>query len=73
MKLHGTIDDNLAMAIASARRLQGHPVHPDTLKFWEEMTAHARTVLRHADPRKRHAIAGQIAALETYIAERKTP
>jgi len=42
MELHGTILNNLTSAVKSARRLKGHPVHPDTLCYWTQLLAHAR-------------------------------
>lgn len=42
MKLHGTIEANLIAAIRSARRLRGHPVHPDTVGHWTEVLHEAR-------------------------------
>ena len=43
MELDGTLADNLRAAIASADRLSGHPVHKDTLNFWHELLAYARS------------------------------
>jgi hypothetical protein len=42
MELHGTIANNLASALQSARRLRGHPVHADTLGHWTDLLHHAR-------------------------------
>jgi len=42
MKLHGTLQSNLHDAIASARRLRGHPVYPDTLAYWTNLLHEAR-------------------------------
>ncbi len=42
MELHGSIADNLTSAVRSARRLNGHPVHADTLRHWQELLHHAR-------------------------------
>jgi hypothetical protein len=42
MDLHGSIKSNLASAVQSARRLRGHPVHPDTIAHWELLLDHAR-------------------------------
>ena len=68
MKLHGSLASNLQMAIESSKRLQGHPVHRDTLMFWLELVGEARA--RRAagedadDPYKERLI----AELETAIA-----
>ena len=45
MKLHGTISNNLASAVQSARRLRGRPVHGDTLRHWTDLLDHARQEL----------------------------
>ena len=42
MKLHGSLKDNLAAAVRSARRLRGRAVHVDTLRFWSDLLEHAR-------------------------------
>jgi hypothetical protein len=42
MELHGSLADNLSAAIRSARRLQGHRVHQDTVKHWNELLHFAR-------------------------------
>lgn len=43
MELSGTVSENLRAAITSARRLRGRHVHQDTLDFWHELLAFART------------------------------
>ena len=43
IELDGTLADNLRAAIQSADRLSGHPVHKDTLAFWHELLAYARS------------------------------
>ena len=62
MKLDGSIETNLSAAIASARRLEAHPVHSDTLQFWLDLLAHARAELRNVE-------AGRVAQLERLITE----
>lgn len=42
MELSGSLSDNLTAAIASARRLRGHPVYSDTMAFWRNLLAFAR-------------------------------
>jgi len=44
MKLHGTINSNLSDAIASAERLKGKPVYPETLTHWIELLFEARRI-----------------------------
>ena len=41
MDIEGMLVDNLRAAISSALRLTGHPVHKDTLRFWDELLAYA--------------------------------
>ena len=41
MKLHGSVEDNLAAALRSARRLRGQRVHGDTLQYWRDLLSHA--------------------------------
>ncbi len=42
MQLHGTIAQNLQLAVESSRRLRGHPIHKDTLSFWSDLIKEAR-------------------------------
>ena len=42
MELHGSIEQNLAAAVRSARRLKGHPIHADTIEHWTELLSQAR-------------------------------
>jgi hypothetical protein len=67
MELHGSIVNNLASAIKSARRLRGHPVHSDTLDHWSELLAHARQALAEgsAEP-----IQTLVLELENELADR---
>ena len=51
MKLHGTTEGNLLSAVRSANRFRNQPVHKDTVHFWENLAAHARTELAtHPSP-----------------------
>jgi hypothetical protein len=61
MDLDGSLATNLRSAIASAARLRGHPVHKDTLEFWQELLAYARS-------RKRVATGNQ-AEVESLVAK----
>jgi hypothetical protein len=45
MRLHGSVANNLASAVQSARRLRGRPVHRDTLDHWRDLLEHARREL----------------------------
>jgi hypothetical protein len=44
MQIEGSIRANLIAAIASAKRLRGHPVHSDTIKYWRQLLDYARRV-----------------------------
>lgn len=67
MELHGTVLNNLASAVQSARRLRGQSVHPDTLGHWTDLLEHARRELADdsAEP-----ILPLILELEKELAER---
>lgn len=45
MELHGSLANNLASAVKSARRLRGHPVHADTVGHWRDLLNCARQEL----------------------------
>ena len=66
-----TITYNLELALESARRLQGHPVHRDTLTFWSDLISEARQ--RHArnEGAEDFDIHRLIAELETVVIERR--
>ena len=70
MKLHGSIVGNLTAAVRSVRRLRGHPVHGDTLGYWDELLRHARGERPSGYPQERHVVGRRIIDLETEIAER---
>ena len=44
MQIEGSIRANLIAASASAKRLRGHPVHCDTIKYWRQLLDYARKV-----------------------------
>jgi hypothetical protein len=70
MKLHGTIIENLEAALASSKRLRGHPVHKDTILFWRNLIAQARS----ETPEEARAAETKalIAALEGEIADQRS-
>ena len=70
MKLYGSLIDNLESALASARRLRGHPVYKDTLSYWAELVQEARRA--HQDPSSSHSseLGTAIVKLEIELAER---
>jgi hypothetical protein len=69
MDLHGTVSNNLASALQSARRLRGHPVHPDTLAHWTDLLHHARRELAAGST---EPISPLVLELEKEIAQRTT-
>jgi hypothetical protein len=70
MELHGTIEANLVSAIASAKRLRGHPVHQDTISHWSDLLHEARRELAANDASNRDVIMQLISDLETELADR---
>lgn len=67
MDLHGSISNNLASAVRSARRLRGNPVHADTLGHWTDLLHHARRELAKGSDEQVLAL---ILELEQELAER---
>ena len=70
MQLHGSLEGNLTAAVRSARRLRTHPVHADTLGYWEQLLRHARRERPPSYPQRGHVLGRLIIDLETEIAER---
>ena len=67
VELHGSIEANLVAAVRSARRLRGHPIHPDTLQHWSDLLHQARRQLA-ADPAGASETLKQlVAGLETEL------
>lgn len=69
MQLDGDVIQYLNGAILSARRLRGHPVHVDTLRFWQDLLSHARQERRRTG-NGGPSIDALIEALENELAER---
>jgi hypothetical protein len=67
MDFEGTLASNLQAAITSAERLRGHPVHRDTLEFWRELLAFARSRKRMAEG-SRAEVEGLVAELQLLVA-----
>jgi hypothetical protein len=65
--LHGSIKNNLASAVQSARRLRGHPVHSDTLDHWRNLLEHARRQLASGSAEPIQLL---VAELENELASR---
>ena len=65
IELDGTLADNLRAAIVSAGRLAGHPVHKDTLGFWNDLLAYAssRKRLRPDHQVEVSTLAGELQGL----------
>ncbi len=72
MKFHGPILDNLTNALASARRLRGHPVYKDTLAYWGELIQEARRIQRDPAYEQVAELEAAIVSLEVELAERAT-
>jgi hypothetical protein len=70
MKFHGPILENLNNAIASARRLRGHPVYKDTLTYWNELIQEARRIQREPAYEQADLLEVAIVSLEMELAER---
>jgi hypothetical protein len=70
MELHGSLIDNLSMAVASAKRLRNHPVYKDTLEFWQELLREARRARTQIEPSRLVALDSIIEQLELELAER---
>jgi hypothetical protein len=42
MRIEGSLRSNLVAAVASARRLRGSPIHPDTVDHWRRLLDYGR-------------------------------
>lgn len=67
MDIEGTLANNLASALQSARRLRGHPVHADTLGYWRNLLRHARRELAEGST---EPVLPLILELENELADR---
>jgi hypothetical protein len=70
MKLHGSILENIENAIASARRLHGHPVYRDTLVYWAELVQEARRARQDPSCTQPKLLEAAIVRLEGELADR---
>jgi len=70
MQIDGSILDNLANALASARRLRGHPVYQDTLIYWGDLVQEARRLRQEPSCPQSEVLGAAIAKLESELAER---
>ena len=67
MEIHGSIANNLASAVQSARRSKGHPIHADTLGHWRDLLIYARQELANGSTEPIQAL---IVDLENELADR---
>jgi len=70
MVLHGSTEENLSAAVRSARRLRGHHVYPETLKYWEELLHYARQDLPVSRSQGAEETQRLILELESELADR---
>jgi len=70
MELHGSIKQNLQLAVDSSRRLNGHPIHKDTLAFWAELIKEARARRAAGEANNDPAADAAIVELELVLAQR---
>ena len=61
MDLYGSTETNIAAAVRSARRLRGHPIHSDTLRYWTGLLHEARRQMASASARGTGALAQLVA------------
>lgn len=71
MKLHGSLAKNLQTALQSAKRLRGHPIHKDTLVFWDELLAHGRAEMRSRPTAETAEIEVLLAQLQEELTARQ--
>jgi len=70
MKIEGLLIDNMQAAVASARRLSGHPVYRDTQVYWTELLALARAERVSQSPSDQAHLDMLILKLGQELAER---
>lgn len=70
MNLSGPILENVENAVASARRLRGHPVYKDTLTYWTELLQEARRARKDLEGLSLRALEAAIVNLEAELSER---
>ncbi len=69
MEVHGNIAQNLEAAVQSSRRLKGHTIHRDTLQFWSDLIAEARSRRAAGEVLDDPGVAEAIAELEVVLAD----
>lgn len=70
MEPGGDIHADLKAALGSIRRLRGHPVHADTLRYWHDLVHQARREIGPEGP-AREEMEALIAGIEGALAERE--
>ena len=70
MKIYGSIIANLESAVASARRLRGHPVYKETLIYWTDLLHEARRLRQDQSLSQAGDLETAIVKLEIELAER---
>ena len=69
MELYGTLTNNLKAAVASARRLQGRPIHRDTLQFWSDLISEVRARRAAGEAADEPEVDQALAELEMVLAD----
>ena len=70
MRIDGRLVDNLHAAVASAKRLRGHPIYSDNQEHWTKLVALARGERATQSSADRAQIDSLIILLEEAMAER---
>ena len=69
MEMHGSITENLKLAVQSSRRLRGHPIYRDTIRFWSDLLHEARAQRALESVVLEPEVQQLIAELEIVVAE----
>lgn len=69
MEIKGTINENLRLAVRSARRLKGHPISRDIVRFWSDLLREARARRSREQPSDQIELDQLIAELEIVLAD----
>ena len=69
MEINGTINENLRLAVRSARRLKGYPISRDIVRFWSDLLREARARRSREQPSDQIELDQLIAELEIVLAD----
>lgn len=69
MEINGTINENMRLAVQSARRLKGHPISRDIVRFWSDLLREARARRSREQPSDQIELDQLIAELEIVLAD----